>query len=111
MPVKAAVASTDGKVVNSHFGKAGQFLIFELRPDGYKYIETRKLPSCCHQGEHEDNVFENVANALSDCKIIIVSKIGIPAADFLESRNFEVYESPFPIDSVLEELVKSTEVL
>jgi predicted Fe-Mo cluster-binding NifX family protein len=28
--VKVAVVSSDGKVINQHFGKASRFLIFEL---------------------------------------------------------------------------------
>ncbi len=110
MSIRAAVASTDGKVINRHFGKADRFLIFDLTHDGFNYIETRRLPPCCNQGEHEDNAFENVAKALSDCKIILISKIGAPAADFLESRGFEVYESPFPIHSVLNKLIEEIEV-
>ncbi|MCH5184610.1 MAG: dinitrogenase iron-molybdenum cofactor biosynthesis protein [Oscillospiraceae bacterium] len=104
MAIRAAAASTDGKVINLHFGKADRFLIFELADDGFHYIETREITPCCNRGEHEDSAFENAANALYDCKIILVSKIGIPAACFLENRGFEIYESPFPIHSVLEKL-------
>lgn len=111
MAIRTAVASTDGKVVNCHFGKAGEFLIFDLHKDGYDYIGNRKLTPCCSQGEHEYSAFENAAEILYDCSIIIVSRIGIPAADFLESRGFEVYEAPFMIHSVLEELIKEKEVL
>ncbi len=110
MSIKAAVGSTDGKVVNCHFGKADRFLIFDLTRDGFKYIETRKLPPCCSLGEHEDNAFENAAGLLSDCKIIIISKIGVPAAEFLTGCGFEVYEAPFSIHSVLEKLAKEIEV-
>lgn len=111
MALKAAVASTDGKVINCHFGKADRFLIFELTPDGFDYVETRELQPCCNQGEHEDNAFEDVAKVLFDCKIILISKIGIPAANFLESRGFEVYESPFPIHSALKKLIQEQGVL
>lgn len=104
MAIRAAVASTDGKVINQHFGKAEFFLIFELFGDEFKYIEKREVAPCCHMGEHSDNAFENAAKALSDCAVIIVSRIGTGAADYLESRGFAVYESPFPIIKVLEML-------
>lgn len=109
--VKVAAASTDGKVINCHFGRADHFLIFEMTSDGFEYVETREMHPCCNQGMHEDNAFENAAKVLADCKIILISKIGIPAANFLESRGFEVYESPFPIHSVLEKLIQEMEVL
>jgi len=38
MSYEIAVASSDGKVVNQHFGKATNFLIFEVEGDNFKYI-------------------------------------------------------------------------
>lgn len=110
MAIRAAVASTDGKVINCHFGKASKFLIFEFKDNGFKYIENREVKPCCNRGEHEDNAFEITAKELSDCHIILVSKIGMMAADFLESRGFAVYESPFPIKECLEKLTAEIEV-
>lgn len=110
MAIRAAVASTDGKIINCHFGKASLFLIFELQNGSFVYIETREVKPCCNQGEHEDNAFENAAKALGDCSVILVSKIGMSAADFLESRGFAVYEAPFPIQQCLEKLALETEV-
>ncbi len=105
MSIRAAVSSTDGKVINQHFGKTEFFLIFELREGEFKYIEKRNVIPCCHMGEHEENAFYKAAEALKDCQIILVSKIGQGAADFMESRGFAVYEAPFPINSVLNKLI------
>lgn len=110
MAIRAAVASTDGKVINCHFGKASRFLIFELVNGSFEYLETREVKPCCNRGEHEDNAFENAAKELNDCSIILVSKIGLSAADFLETRGFDVYESPFPIRECLEKLADRYEV-
>lgn len=109
MSFKAAVASTDGIVVNQHFGKADKFHIFELQNGKFVYLQTRSVTPCCNMGEHEDNAFENAVKILSDCSAVIVSKIGIAAADYLENRGFAVYEAPFRIDAVLEKLA-DTEV-
>lgn len=110
MAIRAAVASTDGKVINCHFGKASKFLIFEFKDNVFEYIEAREVKPCCNRGEHEDNAFETAAKELCDCSIILVSKIGMTAADFLESRGFAVYEAPFPIKECLEKLAAETEV-
>lgn len=104
--IKAAVASSDGRVVNQHFGKADKFLVFEFQNGNFVYTQTRTVTPCCHMGEHEDNAFENVTKILSDCSVVIVSKIGIAAADYLESRGFAVYEAPFRIDAVLKKLAE-----
>ena len=104
--IKVAVASSDGRVINRHFGKADRFLIFEYQDGNFVYIQTRTVTPCCNMGEHQDNAFENAAKVLSDCSVIIVSKIGISAADYLESRGFAVYEAPFRIDAVLKKLAE-----
>ena len=108
MAVRAAVASSDGKIVNKHFGKADCFLIFELRDGEFRYIEKRNTSPCCNMGTHEESSFENTAKTLSDCSVIIVSHIGQGAADFMENRGFAVYEAPFPIRAVLDKLVKES---
>jgi predicted Fe-Mo cluster-binding NifX family protein len=105
MSIRAAVSSTDGKVINQHFGKTEFFLIFELRGGEFQYVEKRSVKPCCNMGEHEENAFEKTAKALNDCQIILVSKIGGGAADYMESRGFAVYESPFPINAVLNKLI------
>lgn len=110
MAIRAAVASSDGKVVNRHFGKADSFLIFELHDGVFQYIETRSVTPCCHLGEHGVNAFDEASKILADCSVIVVSRIGQGAADFMESRGFAVYESPFPINAVLKKLIEEKEV-
>lgn len=110
MAVRAAVASTDGKVINQHFGKADSFLIFELHNGAFQYIEKRSVTPCCRMGEHKEDSFEDTSKAIADCSVIIVSRIGQGAADFMESRGFAVYESPFPINAVLKKLIEENEV-
>ena len=108
MAIRAAVASSDGKIVNRHFGKADCFLIFELRDGEFRYIEKRNTVPCCNMWTHEESSFENTAKALSDCSVIIAGHIGRDAADFMENRGFAVYEAPFPISAVLDKLVKES---
>ena len=48
MAIRAAVASSDGKIINKHFGKADYFLIFELRDGEFRYIEKRNTAPCCN---------------------------------------------------------------
>lgn len=40
--MKIAVASTDGKVIDLHFGDANRFLIFELEDGEGKFQEREK---------------------------------------------------------------------
>lgn len=74
MPIKVAVASSDGKIVNQHFGKAQKFLIFEINNNSeYEFIELRQtVPRC---GEDPDIKYGTI-NLISDCDILLVSQIG-----------------------------------
>lgn len=109
MKYRAAIASSDGIVVNQHFGRAKGFHILEIESDNgsYDFIESRQNAPCCNGGEHECNAFERVyQSSLSDVQAIIVSKIGNGAADYLESKGLVVYEAPYPIVPLVEKIIK-----
>ena len=107
MIYRAAIASTDGKVVNQHFGRAERFHIFEISDNNtFKYIESRNVLPCCRQGEHETDAFLKVADILNDVSAVIVSRIGEGASDFLEANGFVVYEAPYPIEPLMQKIVK-----
>lgn len=110
MALRAAIASTDGKVVNRHFGRAEYFYIVELTGGKFQYVEKRDVNPACLGGDHSIGAFDETAKILSDCSVIIVSHIGVTAAQFLEARGFTVYEAPFPISDVLEKLKSEIEV-
>ena len=104
MIYKVALASTDGKIVNQHFGHAEKFHIIEI-DDNYRYLETRLVSACCKGNEHEISAFELVAEALRDVQAIVVSRIGKGASDYMESKGFVIYEAPYPIDAVMDKIV------
>lgn len=106
MSVKVAIASTDGKVINEHFGRATQFNIFELDKLNYRFLEIREVQRCCNGGEHEDFAFENIAKTLKDCKAIFVAKIGSGASSYMESKGFIIFEAPFLIPDVLNKVLQ-----
>ena len=108
MTFKVAVASTDGIVVNQHFGHAERFHIVELHTDDLtsRYTETRPVQRVCQGHEHSDSAFDAVLETLSDVSAILVAKIGQGASDYLESKGMLVYESPFLVDAVIEKILK-----
>lgn len=103
--VRVAVASTDKAVINEHFGRAEFFHIYDLDKSGSRFIETRDTVKCCNGGEHEDNAFDKAADVLHDCKAIFVAKIGYGAAAYMESKGFEIFESPNYIEDVLQKVI------
>lgn len=103
---KVAVASTDGKFINEHFGRAKAFYIIDINENSYSYIETRVIPPCCKNGEHSESDFDNVINLLSDCDGIFVSRIGAIASTYLISHRLRVFEAPGFIDDVMDKVIK-----
>ena len=83
---KIAVASSDGIVVNRHFGHAGKFYIYEIADDDAKLVETRKVEPVCQGGNHDDRRLSENIDKIGDCKYLLVSKIGYGAAAVAEQR-------------------------
>lgn len=91
MGVRVAVASTDGKFINEHFGRAKEFLIFNLNLEDklFNFIELRENTPPCSVHEHDDNLLDRSVNLLSDCKAVLVSQIGPGAAYALENKGIK----------------------
>ncbi|GAB6183648.1 nitrogen fixation protein NifX [Thermodesulfovibrio hydrogeniphilus] len=92
--MKIAFASTDGINVNEHFGRCGQFVIYEIDRNGYRFSEIRKFSegrdskiedSKDMPEVHNDLVWDKV-KALSDCKIVFITEIGPPSAARLSQK-------------------------
>lgn len=106
MNVKIAIATTDGKVINEHFGRAKMFYIFEVDEKQAKFLESRSVERCCENGEHQEDAFYKVAETLKDCKAIFVAKIGYGAVTYMESKGFKIFEAPFFIPDVLDRIIQ-----
>lgn len=106
--MKIAIASTDGKVVNQHFGKADKFYIVEANENTYKFelIEIRSVKPVCHNGDHNDKQMTEAVERISDCQYVLVSRIGMRAGDELGKRGIQVFELPEVLDVAVEKLIK-----
>lgn len=94
MPFKIAAGSSDGKVINQHFGSCRQFLIINVDSDNqsYSFDGFRTVTPPCNGGEHEGAALEKAAEALSDCRAVLISKIGPPAAAVITRYGIDVME-------------------
>lgn len=105
MSYKVAVASSDGKFVNQHFGKAQKFLIVEIEEDGqYQFLELRETAPRC--GGSVD-LKEKTLDLISDCQMVLVSQIGPGAAKKLINRGIKPLILPLLIDDALKEIYLS----
>lgn len=110
--VRIAAASTDGKLINQHFGRADKFYILETNEDTARYqlVEIREAKPICHNGEHEESKMEETVKNISDCKIILVSRIGTRARNELERLGIEVFEMPDVIEKAVDKLIRYRKV-
>lgn len=110
MAYKIAVASSDGKMINQHFGRSRQFLIFEIEENqGYRFLELRQNSPACHSGEHGQGSMQDTVDLLADCKIVLVSRIGRGAIEALSGRGIRAYIAPDFIEEALKALVGNEE--
>lgn len=106
MSFKIAVASSDGKIIDEHFGKADRFFIFEIKDNRFELIEERKnIPICGTNGHAEEKVTETV-KLISDCEAVFINRIGIGPALALQDKGVNVYEVSITIDEALERFAK-----
>ena len=105
MSYKIAVASSDGKVVNQHFGRATQFLIFEIHAGDFKFLELLYANPFCNHGEHDDSKLSNAVDALTGCRAVLISQIGNGAAQALRSRGIDVFDIHTFIYDALRKLI------
>lgn len=109
MSLRVAVASTDGKYVNDHFGRAKQFLVFDINGSEYRFLGLRQnTPSCNLEGMEEDRHSKTI-ELLADCQAVLVAGIGPGAERYLSEHGIKALVIPDFIDEALKqtaELVK-----
>lgn len=91
-PVRMAVASSGGGVINQHFGHAKEFLIYEASSAGVRFLGSRKAAQYCGGeadcGEAENTLARTIA-VLADCEVVLCSRIGIEPWGKLESAGIQ----------------------
>lgn len=116
IPVRIAVASENGLMVHQHFGRATQFMIFEVADGQTKFVETRKnLPACGTANEngehgHGEDPMQHSVSLVADCRAVVVSQIGPGAVEKLSRRGVIAFVIPDFIDRALPRLLRSGEL-
>lgn len=106
MSVRIAIATTDGKVVNEHFGRARHFSIVELDENSHRFLERREALPLCSGGEHSESAVADAIALLWDCKAVLVAKAGVSVKRALEISGVSVFEIGMDIHEALAKLRK-----
>ena len=112
MRYKIGIASSDGKVVNLHFGKASVFYIVEADSETmtFQYIESRTTEPVCQGQEHDEDQLLLLADRLKDCDYVLVSQIGNGARAALDRFHIDAYELPGLLEESIQRLLSFVEV-
>lgn len=101
-----AVATTDGELVDCHFGKATSFDIYEVNQMEAHYLETRACSRACHVEGHDPNLLDAAARLIADCSCVLVVRLGPAAAALLARYGVDPYEVCGPVEESLDRVIR-----
>jgi len=100
--MKIAVASSDGTMVDLHFGQAREFSIYEFDEEKATFLERRHVeitPDKKHQWHKSLDVIE-------DCDVVICVQAGMNAKYGLEQKEIKLVQDDGPVEEVLKRYIK-----
>ena len=130
-----AVTSSDGINIDTHFGKAERFLVYEVGRDEQQLVyqvpadaycnwstmlqqdmspeqfaETVKVMQECADSPPAHHMMPEklaaIATALGECRMLVTAMIGEAPQEELERLGFSVYTLSGPVGKVLTEVAK-----
>lgn len=111
MKFRVAVVSSDGIVINQHFGRAEKFMIYDVKHDhNIIFLEERFFEPLCQAGFHDAGKMTEIITGLADCKYVLASRIGQGVANALEVEGISPMELPGIIQESIQRLIAYDEV-
>lgn len=103
--MKVAFATQDQQRVDAHFGWAQHLAVYDITPEGYRYVQDHAFGEDLAEDGNEDKLAPKLA-AIADCAIVYVAAIGgSAAARVVASRIHPVkVPQPEPILDILDKL-------
>lgn len=102
---RVAIASTDNRNVDQHFGRAESFLIVEVDDNGnYEEVEQRFVHPICEGGHHNDDSMKRGVEALFDVDIVLAARVGPGAEAELLEHHIPAFSIPGPVPESLKRL-------
>lgn len=93
LPVKRyAVASSNGKIIDMHFGEVKSFYIYDSDGQDAHFVEKRVVGQYCNGdacGADREEKWDKILPAINDCQGVLAMKIGNAPRKFLISKGIE----------------------
>src|ERR1700758_3981779 len=107
--MKIAFATQDLKRVDAHFGWAKNIAIYEIGPEGHKFLESIQFDGDLKEDGNEDKLAPKI-EAVKDCAILYVAAIGGSGAARVVANNIFPMKVKEP-ESINDLLVKLQDVI
>ncbi len=110
--MKVAVCSSDGKNVDTHFGNAECFYIYEICGDRVINVDVRETEKYClgpdapPDPEKMADKIMVVKETLKDCSMLFTAKIGHAPRRALVNENFKIVECEEPVNLITDLIEK-----
>jgi len=105
-----AVTSSDGKQVDTHFGKAERFLVYEAGTGEPALLyEVQAPPYCGGAGPGHSLMPDKlaaIAAGLGDCRVVVTAMIGDAPREEMGRLGVDVVTVSGPVAEVVKEVVK-----
>jgi nitrogen fixation protein NifX len=105
--MKVAFTSSNGQLIDQHFGQCSSFHVWEIGPDTALAVDT--VAAATGSEDEEDRIAAR-ANAISGCTIVYTMQIGGPAAAKLVARKIHPMKTNTEVP-VAEVIARLQEVL
>ncbi len=98
--MKIAIASSNGKEVNTHLGKSSSLYIYNFNQEKNtsEFLEQR-LVKINPESKHQN---QKVLNSIEDCEVVIVKQHGIKAEIYAKKFGIKIIDDEGSIEEVLE---------
>jgi len=103
--MKIAFATQDLKRVDAHFGWARNIAIYDLQPEGHRFLQAVEFDGDLKEDGNEDKLAPKI-EAIKDCAILYVAAIGGSGAARVVANNIHPMKvnQPELINDLLEKL-------
>lgn len=100
--MKIAVASSDGKHVDLHLGKAKNLMIYEFDGEKSQLVDERGV----HIDKDARHQWQKPLEACRDCEVVIAVQAGMKAKIGFKNAGIKIMEGQGTVEEVLEKYKK-----
>lgn len=100
--LRVAVCSSDGRMVDEHFGSTSQFLILEIEESSVHFAEWRMTEPSCQGGSHDGSASARNIALIEDCQLLVAVRAGPPVLAKLAAKGIQVHLTDNSIADTIE---------